>query len=93
VVAAGASVTLAENGTIADATIGLTAVGLDGRTATEAEDVLRGQAPSEELFAEAGARAAAAAEPVADQRGPVDYKRHLADELTRRVLRKAVERV
>ena len=30
------------------------------------------------------------ADPVADQRGPVDYKRHLADELTRRVLRRAL---
>ena len=92
VAAAGASVTLAGDGTIARAVLGLTAVGLDGRTATAAEDSLRGQRPSEELFAAAGALAAAAADPVADQRGPVDYKRHLADELTRRVLRKAVER-
>ena len=36
--------------------------------------------------------AAAACEPVADQRGPIDYKRHLADELTRRVLRQACAR-
>jgi carbon-monoxide dehydrogenase medium subunit len=92
VVAAGASVTLDNDGTIADAVIGLTAVGLDRGTATEAEDALRGQRPSEDLFAAAGALAAAACDPVADQRGPVDYKRHLADELTRRVLRRAVER-
>ena len=32
------------------------------------------------------------AAPTADQRGPVDYKRHLADELTRRVLRTACAR-
>ena len=37
--------------------------------------------------------AAAASSPVEDQRGPVDYKRHLADELTRRVLRRALDRV
>ena len=92
VVAAGASVALAEDGTIADAVIGLTAVGLDAGTATAAEESLRGQQPGEELFAAAGALAAAACDPVADQRGPVDYKRHLADELTRRVLRKAVAR-
>jgi len=54
--------------------------------------VLRGQSPSEELFAEAGRLAAQDANPVSDQRGPVDYKRHLADELTRRVLRKACAR-
>ena len=51
--------------------------------------MLRGQRPSEDLFAEAGRLAAAASDPVDDQRGPVDYKRHLADELTRRVLRRA----
>ena len=34
----------------------------------------------------------AASAPVEDQRGPVDYKRHLADELTRRVLRRSIER-
>ena len=45
-----------------------------------------------ELFAEAGRLAAEACDPVADQRGPVDYKRHLADELTQRVLRRACAR-
>ena len=51
--------------------------------------MLIGQRPSEELFADAGRLAAEASSPVEDQRGPVDYKRHLADELTRRVLRTA----
>jgi carbon-monoxide dehydrogenase medium subunit len=39
-----------------------------------------------------GRLAADACDPVADQRGPIDYKRHLADELTRRVLRQACAR-
>ena len=47
---------------------------------------------SEEAFAEAARLAAAASAPVEDQRGPVDYKRHLAGELTRRVLRSAAQR-
>jgi carbon-monoxide dehydrogenase medium subunit len=89
--AAGASVVLADDGTIADAAIGLTALGLEG-LATEAAEVLRGQRPSDDVFAEAGRLAAEASSPVEDQRGPVDYKRHLADELTRRVLRTAVAR-
>ncbi|GAA0259357.1 xanthine dehydrogenase family protein subunit M [Cryptosporangium japonicum] len=93
VAAAGASVTLDETGAIADVAIGLTSVGLDGRTATRAEDVLRGERPSEEAFAAAAALAAEDCDPVADQRGPIDYKRHLAAELTKRVLRRAVERV
>jgi carbon-monoxide dehydrogenase medium subunit len=91
VAAAGASLVLAEDGTIEDAAIGLTAVGLEG-LAVDAAAVLLGQRPGGELFADAGRLAADASSPVEDQRGPVDYKRHLADELTRRVLRSAAAR-
>jgi carbon-monoxide dehydrogenase medium subunit len=91
VAAAGAALWMAEDGTIADATIGLTAVGLEG-LATEAAAVLVGERPSEDLFAEAADLARAASSPVEDQRGPVDYKRHLAGELTRRVLGRALDR-
>ena len=48
--------------------------------------------PSEEAFAEAAALAAEDCEPIGDQRGPADYKRHLARELTHRALRRAAER-
>ncbi|MCB5280458.1 MULTISPECIES: xanthine dehydrogenase family protein subunit M [Micrococcaceae] len=89
--AAGASVTLAADGTITDAAVGLTALGLD-HTVAGATELLRGQQPREELFVAAGRIAAEACDPVADQRGPIDYKRHLADELTRRVLRQACAR-
>jgi carbon-monoxide dehydrogenase medium subunit len=89
--AAGAAVALADDGTVADIGIGLTALGLEG-TATAAEEVLLGRLPTDELIAEAGRQAAAASSPTEDQRGPVDYKRHLADELTRRVLRRALAR-
>jgi len=89
--AAGAAVTLAADGTVDDAAVGLTALGLDHPLAGAAA-VLRGRHPDEELFAEAGRLAAEACDPVADQRGPVDYKRHLADELTQRVLRRACAR-
>jgi carbon-monoxide dehydrogenase medium subunit len=91
VVAAGAAVSLAADGTVDDVAIGLTAAGID-RTISEAEAVLKGKTPTEELIIEAGRLAALACDPVADQRGPVDYKRHLADELTRRVLRLAYAR-
>ena len=91
VAAAGAALVLADDGTIEDATVGLTAVGLEG-LAVDAGAVLLGQRPNEELFADAGRLAADASSPVEDQRGPVDYKRHLADELTRRVLRTAAAR-
>ena len=91
VAAAGASVTLAADGTISHVAVGLTAVGLD-RNVREVEAVLVGHAPTEELFTEAGRLASSVCDPLADQRGPVDYKRHLADELTRRVLRAACRR-
>ena len=82
---------MAEDGTVADATIGLTALGLEG-LAVDAAAVLIGERPSEDLFAEAADLTAAASSPVEDQRGPVDYKRHLAGELTRRVLGRALDR-
>ena len=59
---------------------------------TRAEELLRGQAPSEELFAHAGAIASEDCSPSADGRGPIDYKRHLAGVLTHRALRRAAAR-
>jgi aerobic carbon-monoxide dehydrogenase medium subunit len=91
VAAAGASVVLEEDGRICDVTVGLTALGTEGCVPGILEALCE-QRPSEALFAEAGRLAAASSSPVEDQRGPVDYKRHLADELTRRVLRRSVQR-
>lgn len=91
IAAAGAAVWM-DGEAVGDCRIGLTAVGLDGGTATRAQEAIRGRPPSEEAFAEAGRLAAEECNPVADQRGPVDYKRHLADELTKRSLRLAVAR-
>jgi carbon-monoxide dehydrogenase medium subunit len=54
---------------------------------------LRGHPPSEDMYAQAGALAAEGCWPVTDQRGSADYKRHLAAELTRRTLRRAVARI
>jgi carbon-monoxide dehydrogenase medium subunit len=81
-----------EGGTISNAGIGLSAVGPTTIHATRSEEALRGKAPSEEVFAEAGRLASEDCSPSADGRGPVDYKRHLAGELTKRALRRAVER-
>ena len=91
VAAAGAVLRLSKN-RIEDAGIGLTAVGAEHFVAAEAEDFLRGQAPDNANFRAAGAIAAEHCHPVADQRGPEDYKRHLVAELTARALRRAAER-
>jgi carbon-monoxide dehydrogenase medium subunit len=45
------------------------------------------------LYEQAGDIAAAACDPVTDRRGSAAYKRHLARELTLRVLRTAVGRI
>jgi carbon-monoxide dehydrogenase medium subunit len=81
------------NAVIADVRIGLAAVGPYPLGLPEVTEALRGQPPGDELYARAGAIAARSCRPLADQRGSVEYKRHLADELTRRTLRRAVERV
>jgi carbon-monoxide dehydrogenase medium subunit len=77
---------------ITEAGIGLTALGAPRFVAAEAEDFLTGGPPTEERFVEAGRIAAQYCRPAADQRGPVDYKRHLAGELVTRALRRAVGR-
>ena len=85
VAAAAAALTL-EGGIVVEAGIGLTAVGAPRFVAAEAEDFLRGGAATAERFAKAGAIAAEHCRPSADQRGPVDYKRHLVATLTTRAL-------
>ncbi len=91
VAAAGAVLQLSTN-RIEDAGIGLTAVGAEHFVAAEAEEFLRGRVPDEESIRAAAKIAAEHCHPVADQRGPVDYKRHLVAELTARALRRAAER-
>ncbi len=89
--AAAASIWLAGE-TIAEAGLGLTAVGARHFAAAEAEEFLRGAPATEASFAEAGRIAAEHCRPSSDQRGPAEYKRHLASELTTRALRRAVRR-
>ena len=91
IAAASAAVWL-EGGRIADAGIALSAVGLTTIHVSRAEELLRGNQPSPELFAQAGEIASADCSPSPDGRGPVDYKRHLAGVLTTRALSRAAER-
>src|SRR5271169_5486033 len=81
VVSSGAAVWLTE-GVISDARVGLAAVGPNTTGIPTISAALRGQFPSDEVFAEAGALAAQNCRPVSDMRGSVEFKRHLADVLT-----------
>jgi carbon-monoxide dehydrogenase medium subunit len=91
VAAAGAVLRLGGS-VIQTAGIGLTAVGAEHFVAAEAEEFLGGRPADDESFAAAGEIAAEHCRPAADQRGPQDYKRHLAAELTARALRRAAGR-
>jgi aerobic carbon-monoxide dehydrogenase medium subunit len=77
---------------VAAAGIALSAVNPTSLHSTRAEEALIGRPPSEDAFAEAAALAAEDCEPIGDLRGPAEYKRHLARELTDRALRRAAER-
>ena len=91
-IAAASAAVWMDGSTIADAGIALSAVGLTTIHLSRAEELLRGKAPSDDLFAQAGEIAAEDCAPMADGRGPVDYKRHLAGVLTRRALGRATAR-
>ncbi|NMO88956.1 xanthine dehydrogenase family protein subunit M [Actinomycetospora sp. TBRC 11914] len=91
VAAAGAVVSL-DGHTVVRAGIGLAAVGAEHFVAAEAEEALRGAPATAESFAEAGRIAAEHCRPTADQRGPVDYKRHLVGVLVARTCHRAAAR-
>jgi carbon-monoxide dehydrogenase medium subunit len=87
-----AIVRLGSDRRIEGAGIGVTGVAETPFAATNAEAVLVGNAPSDALFRQAGLAAAAQSRPFGDVRGPVEYKRAMAAEMTLRALRRATER-
>ena len=91
-IAAASAAVWMDGGAYADAGIALSAVGLTTIHLSRAEELLRGKAPSYDLFTEAAMIAVEDCSPMADGRGPVDYKRHLAGVLTGRALRRATAR-
>ena len=91
-IAAASAAVWIEGGRIADAGIALSAVGLTTIHLSRAEELLRGQVPSDDLYTQAGEIAATDCSPTADGRGPVDYKRHLAGIVTARALNRAAAR-
>ena len=91
-IAAASAAVWVEGGTVSDAGIALSAVGMTTIDLSRAAELLRGQAPSDELFAQAREIASADCSPSADGRGPIDYKRHLAGVVTERALTRATAR-
>ena len=89
-VAVASQLELGGDGKISKAGIALTAVNNKNTRAAAAEDVLVGEAPSDELFTEAGELAAQAAEPETNVRGTADWKREVVRVYTRRGLETAL---
>jgi carbon-monoxide dehydrogenase medium subunit len=84
--------TLGDDGTVAQAGIGLTNLGMAPIRAAAAEEALVGNNPDDDTIAAAAQLAAEATDPVADRRGSVDYKTNMARVLTGRAIRKALAR-
>ena len=87
------TVTLAPgDSVIRRATVCLGAVAPTPVRVHEAEQLLEGQAVTDEILAKAGQAAARAARPISDVRASAEYRREQCDLMTRRALRQAVER-
>jgi carbon-monoxide dehydrogenase medium subunit len=90
IVGVSAGLVIDGDGRIADARLVLASVAPTPVRAGEAEQVLRGERPGEELFDEAGAVAAAGIRPIDDVRGTAAYRRTVARVLVARALRDAL---
>ena len=85
-----ALVSRAPDGTCDDVRIGLTHMGATPLRATAAEEALRGSDLSDAAIAGAAEHAADGTDPPGDLNATPDYKRHLAQVLTRRAVAEAV---
>ena len=90
IVGLAASLTLAE-GAISHARLAFAGLSDVPVRATDAEDLLVGEAPSPELFDEAARRATGDVEPPADVHGSAEYRKKAAAALVRRALRVAAD--
>lgn len=87
-----AQITLAEDGSVSAAGIGLTAVGPTNLRAAAAEAALLGSSTDAAVVEAAAAKAAEASSPTADTRGSEEYKRDMVRVLTGRALRRSIDR-
>lgn len=83
---------LAADGTVSGAGVGLTNVGPVPIKSTKTEAFLKGKKPNDATILEAAKLVAGDAQPIADRRGSTDYKRDMVRVLAMRALRRAAER-
>ena len=92
VIGVAAQLVLDASGDVAQAGLGLCNAASTSIKATSAEAFLVGKPPAPDNINEAARLAMEAADPADDDRGPIDYKRAMVRELTRRALRRALAR-
>jgi len=92
IVGAAAVVTLGEEGSCTGAGLVFSGISATPFDATGAAGLVAGERPSPELFAAAGERASADADPVSDGRASAAYRRRLVGVLAARALALAAER-
>ena len=81
---------LSDNNVCQDARVVLGAAGMTPLRARAAEDLLKGQEPTDEVIRAAAATVPEAVDPLDDFRGSSDYKREMAGVFTRRALAQAL---
>lgn len=90
--AAAAAVISMSGATCQSARIALTNLGATALRANDAEAVLVGQVVNDALIEQAAQKAMDICDPAEDLRGDVEYKTHMAGEMTRRAIRTAISR-
>ena len=90
VIGVGVQVNLDANGNIEQAGIGLCNAAETSIKAVAAEQYLVGKPTATDFINHAAELAMEGSDPIEDDRGPVDYKRAMVRELTRRALRRAL---
>jgi aerobic carbon-monoxide dehydrogenase medium subunit len=88
-----AVVSLDSAGACTDVRIALAGVGSTPIRATKAEEVLKGQKPTNGLIAEAGERALEMSNPTSDTRGSAEYKGEMVKVYVGRAIRQSLGRV
>lgn len=91
--AAAVQITLAPDGTIADAGIAIGALGPNALRVSNAEKLLKGAKPSRALIEQAMREAENVADPSPDNRGSVEYKRAMGGVLVGRAITQTLERL
>ncbi|GAB6943446.1 glyceraldehyde dehydrogenase subunit beta [Vulcanisaeta sp. JCM 14467] len=83
---------LSQDGSVEDASIGVTAAGPKPFRAREAEKALIGRKPTDGVIEDAAEKAMRESSPISDIRGSAEYKRAMVKVITRRAIRNALSR-